>query len=207
MEHYRKLIVVVFILLLIPCIAFASISSNDVLSLTDKLIAAIYGVSAALVDIPRIELDGVSYVDSAGLVPSSIEFNDSDLSTYYASLSRDNGFISSLIAKNSSIRKNAISRLDGLNLDKGDFKITGAVDIKGGENVTLARAILGNDLSYVDIMATGNMVLSGISLKDDYNIMFSLRIKGMGNRILLEMDDCYMNGVSIYIEPFSVLFE
>lgn len=207
MERYRKPIAIILLLLLFPCIAFASISSNDVLSLTDKLIAAIYGVSAALVDIPRIELDGVSYVDSAGLVPSSIEFNDSDLSTYYASLSRDNGFISSLIAKNSSIRKNAISRLDGLNLDKGDFKITGAVDIKGGENVTLARAILGNDLSYVDIMATGNMVLSGISLKDDYNIMFSLRIKGMGNRILLEMDDCYMNGVSIYIEPFSVLFE
>lgn len=207
MERYRKLIVVVFILLLIPCIAFPSISRNDVLLLTDKLIAAIYGVSAALVDIPRIELDGVSYVDSAGLVPSSIEFNDSDLSTYYASLSRDNGFISSLIAKNSSIRKNAISKAYALNLNKGDFKIDGAVNILGGDNVTLARALLGNDLSYVDIIATGNMVLSGLSLSEDCAIMFSLSIKGQGNRLILEIDDCYMNGVSVYIEPFSVLFE
>ena len=210
---YKRAIAIIALLLFCLSSMYASLSTDDVNNLKDKLEAAILAVSASYTNIPKIQLNGVEYEEGAGVLPKNIYFKDSDLASYYSSLSSPKrsgllGLISKLSSSASPIMKKALEKLNALNLKPNDFIIDGNVRILGGDTLSLTDLMLGNNLSSISIDAIGELELYGTSIGKTYKIKFKLKCKGIDNRkIEFDINECNIDETSIFISPIIVSFE
>ena len=202
-------------LLLLLCLSpiFASLTKSDVLDVKDRLETIFLSVAASYINVPKINLENVEYINGEGVLPRKVCFYSSDVSTYYNSLSNPKvdgflGFLSKFTSSSSPIMKKALEELSALGLKKGDFIVDGDVEISGGDNITMASLLSRSGLNNLSILVDGRIKLSGNKIEKGKDIKLKLNIKtNANNKIEIDINECNIDQNTIYITPIIVSFD
>lgn len=212
MGKISKLLVILFLAL--SSLMGVCAEEIDLISLfnsyEDDLKPVAASLAGAYLNKPKIELDGVVFTSSDGMIPKRVEFVSSDASTYLYSLDNPRssgffGFFSTLTSGFSPFVSMAKDLLLKRDFQKGEVVIDGWIDISGGENINPISLALGSDFSSVDVSAEGKISLSG---ERSISVEFSLSASGgVGRSIKLTFDSLKIDNRAIKTEPIMISFK
>lgn len=205
----RRLLIFALILFLAFPAIFADTMDVKAFFLKD-LKPPMLAIASSYVNVPKINLNGITYTNGKGFFPSRIELDSSDVSLYRDELlnpSSDGilGFLSSLTSSLSPVRAEADKALSERDFQRGEFVVDGYVNIDGGDQFSLSLFLFYKDFSSISGFVDGEICISG---DKDITLVFSFSVRGAENRkIILDDMDVKINGDSVNIKSMMISFK